>query len=101
MASASSLSSASLMSPFCSSIDPVFVVLKTTFTAASSVSAFSHPLRAIFQKSEVVLVMKATVFTALVALGAGELQVADVVKIKASKQMKLCRVDLFMVGVCT
>jgi len=45
--------------------------------------------------------MKATVFTALEALGAEEAQLADVVKIKASKQMKLCRVDLFMVGVST
>ncbi len=38
--------------------------------------------------------MKATVFTALEALGAEEAQLADVVKIKASKQMNLCRVNL-------
>src|SRR6266511_3428960 len=95
MASASSTSSASLMSPFCSFAAPVFVLLNATVTSASSASAFSHPLRAIFQKSDVALVIKATVFTAFGAFG-GEAQLPDVTKIKASKQMNLCEVDRFM-----
>src|SRR5258705_11640462 len=97
MASASSRSSACRMSPFCSSIAPVFVVLKTTVTSGSSASAFSHPLRAIFQKSEVVLVIKATVFTAFGAFG-GEAQLTDRVKKKASKQTNLRWINLFMAG---
>src|SRR6266540_6458022 len=98
MASASSISSASLMSPFCSFAAPVFVLLNATVTSASSASAFSHPLCAIFQKSDVALVIKATVFTAFGAFG-GEAQLADVAKIKASKQMNLCEVDLCMAKV--
>src|SRR5882672_246420 len=93
-----SLSSASLMSPFCSFADPVFVLLNATVTSASSASAFSHPLCAIFQKSDVALVIKATVFTAFGPFG-GEAQLADVAKIKASKQMNLWEVDLFMAKV--
>jgi hypothetical protein len=77
------------MSPFCSSTAPVFVVLNTTVTSGSSVSAFSVPLRAIFQKSEEAFVMKATVFPTFGALGGGEEQLADIAKIKASKQMTL------------
>src|SRR4029434_8135610 len=83
---------------FCSSVAPVFVVLNSTVTSASSASAFSHPLRAIFQKSELALVMNATVFTAFGALG-GEAQLANVMKLRASKQMNLCRVDVFMASV--
>src|SRR6266498_4441963 len=98
MASASSISSASLMSPSCSFAVPVFVLLNATVTSASSASAFSHPLCAIFQKSDVALVIKATVFTAFGAFG-GEEQLADVAKIKASKQMSLCEVDLCMAKV--
>jgi hypothetical protein len=63
------------------------------------VSAFSQPLRAIFQKSDVALVIKATVFTVFGAFGAGEPQLADMAKIKASKQMSSCEVDLFMAKV--
>jgi hypothetical protein len=64
------------------------VVLNPTVTSVSSVSAFSHPLRAIFQKSEEAFVIKSTLFTAFGALG-GEAQLADIAKIKASKQMNL------------
>jgi hypothetical protein len=75
------------------------VVLKTTVTSGASASAFSHPLRAIVQKLEVVFVMKATVFTAFGGLGAGAAQLTDIAKTRATKQMKLCRVDLFMARV--
>src|SRR5882724_2256679 len=93
-----SISSASLMSPFCSLAVPVFVLLNATVTSGSSASAFSHPLCAIFQKSDVALVIKATVFIAFGAFG-GEAQLANVAKPKASKQMSLCEVDLFMARV--
>jgi len=53
-----------------------------------SASAFSLPLRAIFQKSEVVLVIKATVFTAFGGLG-GEAQQTVRMKIRAIKEMNL------------
>jgi hypothetical protein len=81
------------MSPFCSSVVPVFVVLNTTATSGSSVSALSHPLRTIFQKSEVLLVINATVFTALAGFG-GDAQLTDRTKIRVSKQK-----DFFMAGV--
>jgi hypothetical protein len=42
--------------------------------------------------------MKATVFTVFGALG-GELQLADIKKIEASKQMNLGWIDLFMARV--
>src|SRR5687768_15662008 len=99
MASASSMFSVSRMSRFCSSTAPVFVVLNATATSGNSASAFSHPLRAIVQKFEVVLVMNATVFTALGALGAGESQLTEIAKARANKQMTLDWVDLFIVRV--
>jgi hypothetical protein len=43
--------------------------LKATVTSGSSASAFSHPFCATFQKSEVLLVMNTTVFTAFGGLG--------------------------------
>src|SRR6266566_1086709 len=97
MASASSTLNACRMSPFCSSVVPVFVVLKTTFTSGSSASAFSHPLCTIFQKSEVVLVITATVFTAFGGLG-GVAQLIERVKRKASVQTSLNLTLLFTAG---
>jgi hypothetical protein len=76
----------------------VFVLLNATLTSASSASAFSHPLRAIFQKSDVALVIKATVFNAFGAFG-GEAQLALVTNIRATKQVSLCELDLFMAKV--
>jgi len=55
-------------------------------------------LCAIFQKSDVALVIKATVFIAFGAFG-GEAQLANVAKTKASKQISLYEVDLFMAKV--
>ncbi|CAN5721467.1 hypothetical protein BH20ACI3_BH20ACI3_05980 [soil metagenome] len=43
--------------------------------------------------------MKATVFTAFGGLGAGESQRTEIAKTRATKQMKLCWVDLFMARV--
>jgi hypothetical protein len=45
------------------------------------------------------LVMKATVLTAFGGLGADESQLADSAKIRASKQMNLSWIDLFMARV--
>src|SRR6185295_15881916 len=98
IASASSRSSACRMSPFCSSIVPVLVVLKATVTSGSSASAFSQPLRATFQKSEVLLVMNATVFTAFGGL-AGEAQLIDRLKTRSNAQTSLYLIELFMAGV--
>src|SRR4029453_2469828 len=95
IASASSRSSTCRMRLFCSSIAPVFVVLKATVTSGSSASAFSHPLRATFQKSEVLLVMNATVFTAFGGLG-GEAQLIDRLKTRTSAQTSLHLYDLFL-----
>src|SRR5215510_654245 len=98
MASASSRSSACRIRPFCSSIVPVFVVLKATVTSDSSASAFSHPLCATFQKSEVLFVMNATVFTAFGCFG-GEEQLIDRLTIKNSAQTNSDLIDLFMAGI--
>jgi hypothetical protein len=43
--------------------------------------------------------MKATVFTAFGAFGAGELQPAERARARASKQMGLCVLELFMAEV--
>src|SRR4030095_15739082 len=96
MASASSMLSESRIFLFCSSAAPVFVVWKTTLTSASSPSAFSQPLRAMVQKLDVVLVMKATVFTGFGALVVFESpQLTDIAKQNASTQISLYRVSLF------